>query len=63
LIELEIEMNGESPAALFSLGGVQAKGGMTDDAIRSFTRGQELAPAGWKPFFQAELEKLTDGNN
>lgn len=58
LIELEVELNGESPSVLFTLGGLQASGGLADDAIQSFTRGMALAPDGWKPFFQAELDKL-----
>lgn len=59
-IELEIEMNGESPAAYYSLGGVQVAGGMTADAVQSYTKGMALAPEGWKPFFQAELDKLAN---
>ena len=63
LIQLEIETNGASPTAYYTLGGVQAAGGMNEDAIQSFTKGMELAPAGWKPFFQAELDKLENGED
>jgi Photosynthetic reaction centre cytochrome C subunit len=63
MIELEIEMNGESPTVLYALGGAQAAGGMTEAAVESFTKGKELAPEGWKPFFQAELDKLAKGED
>ena len=63
MIELEIEMNGESPTVLYALGGAQAAGGMTEAAVRSFTKGKELAPEGWKTFFQAELDKLAKGED
>jgi len=60
MIELEIEMNGENPTVLYALGGAQAAGGMTEAAVQSFTKGKDLAPEGWKPFFQAELDKLAN---
>ena len=63
MIELEIEMNGENPTVLYALGGAQAAGGMTEAAVQSFTKGKELAPDGWKPFFQAELDKLAKGED
>lgn len=58
MIQLEIEMNGESAGVLYSLGGAQAAAGLKDDARTSFTKGMSLAPDNWKPFFQAELDKL-----
>ena len=58
-IELEIEMNGESASVYYTLGGIQASAKMTTDAIESFTRGLAMAPDGWKPFFQKELDLLT----
>ena len=57
-INLEIEMNGESPGAYFTLGGVQASADLAADAIESYSRGIAIAPDGWKPFFQAELDRL-----
>ena len=62
-VELEIEMNGESPMVYFTLGGIQAAGGMTEDAVQSLGKGMEIAPERFKPFFQAELDKLTGGSN
>ena len=61
MIELEIEMNGESPSALYALGGIQAGGGMLEDARASYTRGLELAPNNWRQFFESAIEGL-DGN-
>ncbi len=58
IIELEIEVNGESAGAYYSLGGVQAAAGLNGEASTSFNRGMELAPDNWKPFFKAELDKL-----
>lgn len=63
MIELEIEVNGETPTVLYALGGAQAAGGMTEAAVQSFTKGKELAPEGWKPFFQAELDKLANSED
>jgi len=60
LIELEIEMNGESAAILYTLGGVQAAADLTIDAIDSFSNGMDMAPNDWKPFFQSELDRLTN---
>jgi len=59
LIELEIEMNGESPAVYFTLGGILAGASRTAEAIESFTKGRDMAPEDWKPFFQAEIDRLT----
>lgn len=59
LIELEIEMTGESPSVFYTLGGIQAGANLVDDAINSYTKGIALAPEDWKPFFQAELDQLT----
>ncbi len=60
IIRLEIEMNGESPSVYYTLGGVQASADLVSDAIDSFSKGMEMAPDGWKPFFQTELDRLTD---
>jgi len=57
-INVEIEMNGESPSVYYTLGGVQASADLVEDAIDSFTKGLEMAPDGWKPFFQRELDQL-----
>jgi tetratricopeptide (TPR) repeat protein len=60
ILDLEIEMNGEAPAIYFALGGVQASAGMRDEAIGSFEKGLQIAPEGWKPFFQKEIDRLRD---
>jgi hypothetical protein len=60
IIRLEIEMNGESPSVYYTLGGVQASADLVSDAIDSFSKGMEMAPDGWKPFFQTELDRLTN---
>lgn len=59
-IHLEIEVNGETPSAYYTLGGIEAGANMVDDAIDSYTKGLELAPENWKPFFQARLDELTE---
>ena len=59
IIQLEIEMNGESPSVYYTLGGVQASADFVADAIESFSKGMEMAPEDWKPFFQSELDRLT----
>ncbi len=51
-------MNGESAPIYFTLGDVQANAGMRDDAIVSFERGMDIAPEGWTPFFQEQLDRL-----
>ena len=57
-INIEIEMNGDSPAVYYTLGGVQASADLVEDAIDSFSKGLEMAPEDWKPFFQRELDQL-----
>lgn len=58
MLELEIEMNGESASVYFTLGQVQAGAGMREEAIQSFERGMELAPENWKPFYQKQIDRL-----
>ena len=58
MLELEIEVNGESSNVYWSLGGVQARGDMRDAAIKSFERGEELASEDFKSFFRQEIERL-----
>ncbi len=58
ILELEIEMNGESAPIYFTPGDVQANAGMRDDAIVSFERGMDIAPEDWTPFFQEQLDRL-----
>jgi tetratricopeptide (TPR) repeat protein len=58
IIQLEIEMNGESAGVYYTLGGVQAAADLNDEASASFSKGLDLAPDNWKPFFKAELDKL-----
>ncbi len=60
LLNLEIEMNGESATIYFTLGGVQASADLVAEARTSFTKGKEMAPDGWKPFFQQQLDQLPD---
>jgi hypothetical protein len=43
----------------YTLGGIQASADLADDAIDSFSKGMEMAPDDWKPFFQQELDRLT----
>jgi hypothetical protein len=63
LIQLEIEANGESARAYFTLGRVQAAAGLNDEASTSFGKGMTIAPDNWKPRFKAELEKISAGPN
>ncbi len=58
ILRLELEMNGELPGIFFTLGGVQASAGLDEEAITSFEKGLEIAPDGWKPFFQKEIDEL-----
>ena len=58
-VKLEIEFNGETPSAYYTLGGIEASASRVDDAIDSYTKGLALAPENWKPFFRAQLDKLT----
>jgi tetratricopeptide (TPR) repeat protein len=57
-INIEIELNGESSSVYYTLGGIQASADLVEDAIESFSKGMEMAPDGWKPFFQRELDQL-----
>ena len=59
-ISLEIEMNGESAGVYYTLGGIQVSAGLDLDAIESYSRGMEMAPDDWKPFFKSELDRLTN---
>lgn len=63
LIELDIEMNGETAFVLYQLGQTQKFSGMREDALDSFTRGLEMAEDDWKAFFQAEIDKLSQRQN
>ena len=58
MLRLELEVSGESASTYFTLGRVQAGAGMREDAIKSFERGLELAPADWKQFYQQQLDRL-----
>jgi tetratricopeptide (TPR) repeat protein len=58
IVELEIEANGESASTYFTLGGIQASAGMREEAIKTYEKGLELAPEGWKPFFRQRIESL-----
>lgn len=58
MLQLEIEVNGESASVYFTLGRVQAGAGMREEAIQSFERGMELAPENWKPFYQKQIDRL-----
>ncbi len=58
ILQLEIEMNGESASIYFTLGGVQAGAGMREEAIKSYEKGLELAPENWKSFFRERIERL-----
>ena len=59
-ISLEIEMNGESAGVYYTLGGIQASADLYSDAPESYSRGMEMAPDDWKPFFKSELDRLTN---
>lgn len=58
IVELAIELNGESANALFTLGNIQANAGDRHGAIDTFERGKELAPADFKRFFQMRIDRL-----
>jgi hypothetical protein len=58
ILALEIEMNGETFGILLSLGRAQASAGMTEEAIKSFERGEVLAPERGKQFFRQQIERL-----
>lgn len=58
ILQLEIEMNGESASIYFTLGGVQAGAGMQEEALKTYEKGLEIAPEGWKPFFRQQIERL-----
>lgn len=58
ILDLETEVNGESASIYFTRGGIEARAGMTEQAIKSLERGLELAPEDWKPFFRQEIERL-----
>ena len=60
ILELEIEVNGESSNVYFTLGGVQARADMREDAIASFEKGLALAPDQFKVFFQREIDRLRE---
>lgn len=63
LLNLEIEMNGESPGVYFTLGDVQVSADLVADARRSYIKGMKIAPEGWKPFFQQKLDQLPGEEN
>lgn len=58
MLQLEIEVNGEKASTYFTLGGVQARAGMREEAIKTYQRGLELAPPDWRPFFQQRIDRL-----
>lgn len=58
ILDLELEMNGESASIYYTLGGIQASAGRHEEAITSYERGLELAQENFKPFFQKEIERL-----
>ncbi len=58
ILNLEIEVNGESASIYYTLGGVQMQAEMVDDAITSLEQVLALAPEGFKPFFQRRLDRL-----
>lgn len=58
ILQLEIEVNGKSASTYFTLGDVQARAGMREEAIRTYERGLELAPQDWKPFFRQRIDRL-----
>lgn len=58
ILQLEIEANGESASTYFTLGDVQVRAGMPEEAIKTYERGLELAPQDWKPFFQKRIDRL-----
>ena len=58
ILDLEIEVNGESASTYFTRGGIEANAGMREQAIKSFERGLEIAPEDWKPFFRQRIERL-----
>jgi len=58
MLNLEIEVNGESPSIYFTLGGVHARAGRRDEAIASYRKGLAIAPDGWKPFFEQQINRL-----
>ena len=58
ILQLEIEMNGESASVYFTLGGVQAGAGMREEAIKSYEKGLELAPENLKSFFRQQIERM-----
>jgi tetratricopeptide (TPR) repeat protein len=63
IINLEIEMNGDSASVYYTLGGIQASADLVEDAIESFTKGLKMAPEDWEPFFQSKLDDLTNKDN
>jgi len=58
IVQLAIDENGESANALFTLGNIQARAGDREGAIKTFERGKELAPEGFKRFFQQQIDRL-----
>lgn len=58
ILNLEIEVNGESSSIYYTLGGVQMQAELVEDAISSLEKGLELAQDGFKPFFQRRLDRL-----
>lgn len=58
ILDLEMEMNGESASVYFTRGGIEARAGKREQAIKSYERGLELAPEDWKPFFRQRIDKL-----
>ena len=63
LAELDIEMNGETAALYWTLGNIQERGEFIADALDSYRKGLALAPADWKPFYEAKVEKLANAGD
>ena len=58
LAELDIEMNGESPSLYWSLGNIQERAKLIQDAVESYRSGLAIAPDDWKTFFEDKLRQL-----
>ncbi len=58
ILALEVEVNGETFSVLFTLGSAQARAGLTEEAIKTFERGEALAPERAKQFFRQQIERL-----
>ncbi|MFQ5678746.1 MAG: c-type cytochrome [Gemmatimonadota bacterium] len=58
ILQLEAELHPESYSTYFALGGIQARAGRTEEAVKSLEKALEYAPEQAKGFIQRQLSRI-----